>query len=43
MQSFSTFLKNLENHLKYETSPIVAVIVVLKSKFFDFKTTITER
>ena len=43
MQSFSTFLKNLENHLRYETSPIVAVIVVLKSKFFDFKTTIPER
>ena len=41
MQSFSIFLKHAkENHLRYETSPIVAVIVVLKPTFFDFKTTI---
>ena len=42
---FSIFFKKHaeENHLMHETSLIVAVIVVLKSKFFDFKTRITER
>ena len=32
-----------ENHLRYVTSRFAAVIVVLKSKYFDFKTTIIER
>ena len=35
------FLK--KNHLRYDTSPVIAVNVVLKSKFFDVKTIIKER
>ena len=37
------FLYTEENQLRHETSPIVAVIVVSKLKFFDLKITITEQ
>ena len=42
-RTFPLFEKHPDkNHLRYEMSPIVAVLVVLISKFFDFKTAITE-
>ena len=41
---FHFFKKHDEkNHLRHEMSTSVAVSVVLKSNFFDFKTTLTER
>ena len=44
MQIFPLFKNTCqENHQRHETSPIVGVIVILKSIFFEFQTTITER